>query len=1006
MSEENEYLLKYFFLCGVPEKIKDNMKVNYFNPNNKISPILLSSYSAEGETDLFKSLQKQINNDIYLKETIFPKKATFLSDVQFPKDINEVPYVDININPFNQYIYEVSSFEQKKEHFCHCFQSYVKASENSDYSILLNFAVLIFYENVTNEKELLEEKETSWMAYLWKSKYNNIYVPKALILVSDFPIFSLMKEILEKLYIKIRKKFTFFPFEQIIINCFDKMNDKNNIQNKYKLNKEPILPYCDLNIPFFFNLFTIKELFLFAEYYLCSKNVIIASTNLEFLFPIYYILMTLFFPLNNNNETTFYKLVISNSDILGRTLFGEIPTFEFMYIEKKIDEKFLHNLCIKKDEILVYQIIKDNTNKNENVFEKIKFIYKCEKVEEKEVIKKINTDKYETIIEKICKLNLDIYDYLIPLIENDIKEIQKEEDYKRATFFRNSFDKQYQSLRNHLIGLFIKFFVTRLEPLKIEKNDENKILIKLMEFKKLENDPSANELLGNLYSTPQSDIIYKNTIIKTGQFEKEIIKKIILLDYFIKISASDKNRSYFEPKLLQVTNKKEVNKDLNSKETMIKSKNNKQEEKKVDDKNSDEKENNKNLNINELFDISKILTRDKNYYYYINRIYLYSLENPDKSYFSIAQGKYFIKHLKYYEELTKIKRTQDIENIQKYNALKYMIFYGENLELHFGQFVKRNIPNMEINYHFQNSECEYIAQNKNYEQYYKSTLDEAEIFYDLFITQIIPLENREELAACAIALYILIYLINLSSELNSKNPHNETIKNIISYNQIKLYQLLVKTKGFYGKFDFLVTLLYQLISSRQIRDSTKKFSELTMNCLTKNCIIPSILVILMNNHNIFMDFRVIKKVLEKNSRIKKNIKNKSVIFNENQKSFYNSKNYEPIKEYLITKIERMEHKHEYELLKGINDDYICKEKCGEILGFKIQLKEGDKNINEYNDFVNNPRYIIIKLLKKIVENKSFFIHSYGDIYDISQIAMLDELYFKLGFFKEKDKTVK
>ena len=231
MSEENEYLLKYFFLCGVPEKIKDNMKVNYFNPNNKISPILLSSYSAEGETDLFKSLQKQINNDIYLKETIFPKKATFLSDVQFPKDINEVPYVDININPFNQYIYEVSSFEQKKEHFCHCFQSYVKASENSDYSILLNFAVLIFYENVTNEKELLEEKETSWRAYLWKSKYSNIYVPKALILVSDFPIFSLMKEILEELYIKIRKKFTFFPFEQIIINCFDKMNNKNNIQN-------------------------------------------------------------------------------------------------------------------------------------------------------------------------------------------------------------------------------------------------------------------------------------------------------------------------------------------------------------------------------------------------------------------------------------------------------------------------------------------------------------------------------------------------------------------------------------------------------------------------------------------------------------------------------------------------------------------------------------------------------------------------------------------------------
>jgi hypothetical protein len=42
-----------------------------------------------------------------------------------------------------------------------------------------------------------------------------------------------------------------------------------------------------------------------------------------------------------------------NSDIFGRTLFGEIPTFEFMYIEKKI---------------------KENINKNENIFEKIKYI--------------------------------------------------------------------------------------------------------------------------------------------------------------------------------------------------------------------------------------------------------------------------------------------------------------------------------------------------------------------------------------------------------------------------------------------------------------------------------------------------------------------------------------------------------------------------------------------------------------------------------------------------------
>ena len=135
-------------------------------------------------------------------------------------------------------------------------------NEKIENSIFLNFAVLIFYENVTNEDELLEEKENSWVAWVpffWKSKYHHIYVAKALILVSDKPVFSLMKEILENIYQKIDKKFTYFPLEKIIINCFDIINSddieqKKIIQKKFKLEKEPILPYCDLNISFFFNL--------------------------------------------------------------------------------------------------------------------------------------------------------------------------------------------------------------------------------------------------------------------------------------------------------------------------------------------------------------------------------------------------------------------------------------------------------------------------------------------------------------------------------------------------------------------------------------------------------------------------------------------------------------------------------------------------------------------------------------------------------------------------------
>ena len=446
MSEENDYLLKYLFLMGVPENITSTLKLSPLDRNNTITPSLLSSYSAEGMTDLFKLIQKELNNDQYLRDNIFPKKSNFLSDIEFPEDINEPPSLQLKTNPFNDYLYEAENFAQIRPHFIHCFQYNFQLNEKIENSIFLNFAVLIFYENVTNEDELLEEKENSWVAWVpffWKSKYHHIYVAKALILVSDKPVFSLMKEILENIYQKIDKKFTYFPLEKII-------------QKKFKLEKEPILPYCDLNISFFFNLFNSKDLFLLAEYYLCSKNIIIASTNISYLFPIYHILMTLFFPLNKNTESTFYKLVVPNEAILQRTLFSSVvPTFEFIYIENKLEDQFLEKICKIKNDILVYQIVENKENIKENEIGIYKKIFKYEENEGQDAIYKLNIDNYETIIEKICKLNGDLYEYLIPLIRNDLEDIKKDFDKINPSFFRNSIEKKYESLRNHLIGLFI-----------------------------------------------------------------------------------------------------------------------------------------------------------------------------------------------------------------------------------------------------------------------------------------------------------------------------------------------------------------------------------------------------------------------------------------------------------------------------------------------------------------------------------------------------------------------
>ena len=76
----------------------------------------------------------------------------------------------------------------------------------------------------------------------------------------------------------------------------------------------------------------------------------------------------------------------------------------------------------------------DTKNENENKFEINKTILKYEDRNGKKVMNKIDINNYETIIEKICKLNEDIYTYLIPLIKTDIEDLKKEEEYKIPNF--------------------------------------------------------------------------------------------------------------------------------------------------------------------------------------------------------------------------------------------------------------------------------------------------------------------------------------------------------------------------------------------------------------------------------------------------------------------------------------------------------------------------------------------------------------------------------------------
>ena len=196
----DDYLLKYFYIYGVSDEIKNILKTKEFLPNNTIKPKVLSSYSAEGKTELFEILTNKLNEEEYLEHNIFPKEATFLSDIQFYSNPLEPPTLKLSYNPFNQYIHNVKTFDQRPEYFCHCFQYKFKLDEKSEDNINFYFMVLIFYENVTNEIDLYEEKkenENTLFGFLTPSKYYHCFIGKAIILVSEKPIFSFMKVLLE-----------------------------------------------------------------------------------------------------------------------------------------------------------------------------------------------------------------------------------------------------------------------------------------------------------------------------------------------------------------------------------------------------------------------------------------------------------------------------------------------------------------------------------------------------------------------------------------------------------------------------------------------------------------------------------------------------------------------------------------------------------------------------------------------------------------------------------------
>ena len=620
-------------------------------------------------------------------------------------------------------------------------------------------------------------------------------------------------------------------------------------------------------------------------------------------------IMTLSFPFNFHSKDYFYKLC---SPILAQTkLSSFLPSFVFIYRDKNKDNGFINEKIIKKiaenlKKVLVFQIKKKfDEEKNEIQFEIIKDIYKLDKINN--IIKKLSTKDFErkTIIER----NIGGYPFLLSAIKiqiNEIKNKVKDLNSKSDFFDLSNFlklNELYDSLREKFMGLVIKFFVINIEPLTFKVNDLDKLEIDEIILNKDDKKNKMNDFI----NSAQSDLIYKNDIIKNNIYEISQIKTIILLDYFIKISKTDKNRLYFE---------------INDKE---------------------QQKNKKEIDFEELFNYIKILDNDKEQ---VNK-----LKNEVNNFYKIIP----FSELKKYISIKENK----ISNLFG-KELNSAIFYNENFKLDF-----EKLNEEKDNLDFDNDQLFFnlndiiSINNKENIKYYYFILYEAEIFEKLFDK--INTDNRKEYAACYIGLFVSLYILNLLTKLSENdNIIEENIKTLFD----KLFELFTKTTCFYGKYNFITTLIYLILTSNQ--SLKQEYIERFIYSLKELKNVPSIIIFLLYNN--------------------------SIEFN-----LYNNDTQEEYKENKINYLKKIPHIHSYDI-NSLGNDFRCVDKdCENILQFEIQSNAQTQKSIEY---AINPKYLIKEILDKIEEKNSLIIPEICNIYYIQHVSMLDEIYFKFLFFRD------
>ena len=118
MNKKDKSLLNYFFLLGLSDKYIEQIKLDdESNIQENQLPKVLSFYSNEGNTNLFKSIKENLESNIDLLNNIFPMKSDYLDiissdeyDEKIVKNLKDVLIILLELRIINARIIFIIAF--------------------------------------------------------------------------------------------------------------------------------------------------------------------------------------------------------------------------------------------------------------------------------------------------------------------------------------------------------------------------------------------------------------------------------------------------------------------------------------------------------------------------------------------------------------------------------------------------------------------------------------------------------------------------------------------------------------------------------------------------------------------------------------------------------------------------------------------------------------------------------------------------------------------------------